>query len=179
MATAQERRRIRLQNDYKEMQNIKGSIIQWQPLSGTAPYIEAYEITIHVRTIISSRPDYRDTHVLHVTLPPGYPESAPQIVMQTSPQPYHPNWYSDKRWCYGSWDISEGLGHHVVRMIQTLQFDMEITNPDSSANSNATSWYNANLRRGLFPCDKQILPDPTGIPNKRFDIHTKKTFRIE
>lgn len=177
MATPQERRRIRLQNDYKEMQNIQGRIVQWRPLQGTPPYVEAYELTVHVRTIVSSRPDYRDRHVLQLVLPPNYPEAAPLIVMQTSPQPYHPNWFANRKWCYGSWDISEGLGHHVVRMIRTLQFDPEITNPGSPANSAANSWYISNLRRGLFPCDRQTLPDPT---KPHFEIQQeRKTFRIE
>lgn len=176
MATPQENRRMRLKNDYKEMQNIKGEMVQWHPLSGDPPYVDAYEITINVRTVVDSRPNYRDTHVVRLVLPPAYPETPPQIIMITRPQPYHPNWFTDGRWCYGSWVLSEGLGHYVVRMIRTLQFDAEITNPRSPANSDATTWYLSKLNHNLFPCDRQILPDPT---KARFEIVQRKTFRIE
>ena len=178
MATPQEQRKIRLSHDYQEMQNIKGSMVQWRPLVGAPPYVEKYELTINVKTIIGAGPEYRDRHVIHLTLPSGYPFSAPQIVMQNSPQPFHPNWYRDRRWCYGTWDTAEGLGHHVVRMIRTLQFDREITNERSAANDKANRWYKANLNRGWFPCDRQTLPDPT---KSRFEIqsHIRKRFDIQ
>ena len=177
MATPQEQRKIRMKNDYQEMENVKGEIIKWRAIRGDPPHIEVYELTVHVRTIIGPRPDYRDTHVIVVTLPPSYPTVAPLVVMQTTPQPYHPNWYRDKRWCYGTWNISEGLGHHVIRMIRTLQFDTEITNPESPANQEAKDWYLRNLARGWFPCDRQTLPDPT---KSRFEIHgERKIFKFD
>ncbi len=179
MATPQEQRKIRLKHDYQEMLNIRGTIVQWRPLKGEAPYIEAYELRVNVRTIIGPKPDYRDTHVLKLRLPPDYPISAaPKITMKTSPPPYHPNWWEENgQWCYGEWNISEGLGHHVIRMIRTLQFDPEITNTDSPANSDAEDWYSSNLDREWFPCDLQVLPDPT---KEKFKMHTpvKKTFNI-
>jgi ubiquitin-protein ligase len=176
MSTPQEQRRIRIGNDYKEMRNILGNIISWEIVTGTVPYVEEYKLEVKVRTIIGPRPDYRDNHLIQVTLPPAYPYVAPLIVMQSSPQPYHPNWFGDKRWCYGSWDIAEGLGHHVIRMIRTLQFDAEITNPRSPANSDATAWYLANLNKRWFPCDRQVLPDPT---KSRFEIASEnKVFII-
>lgn len=178
MATPQEMRKIRLKNDYKEMQNIRSFIIQWRPLQGEPPYVEAYELTVGIRTIISPRPGYRDSHIIKVALPSNYPHSPPSTSMETSPQPYHPNWYPNGNWCCGHWDISEGLGHHVVRMIRTLQFDPEITNPDSAANGEAKRWYLTNNDRGWFPCDRQVLPDPT---QSRFEIHvpTRKRFVIQ
>jgi ubiquitin-protein ligase len=177
MATPQERRRIRLKNDYAEMVNIKGDIVNWKILNGSAPYVEGYELTVNIRTITSSRPDYRSRHVLQVTLPPDYPFSAPLTIMSTMPAPFHPNWFRDGRWCYGSWDIAEGLGHHIIRMVRTLQFDPDITNPNSPANGDASYWYRSNQLRGWFPCDRTILPDPT---KSRFVIDEKprKTFRI-
>jgi ubiquitin-protein ligase len=177
MATPQERRNIRLKNDYTEMVNIKGKIIDWRIIQGIAPYIEEYELTVNVRAIIGPKPEYRNRHILRVTLSPNYPFSAPLTVMSTTPSPYHPNWYRDGRWCYGGWDIAEGLGHHVVRMMRTLQFDEDITNPNSPANGEASMWYQANRNRGWFPCDQTVLPDPT---KARFvmDQKPKKTFRL-
>jgi len=180
MATPQEQRHTRLGNDHREMQNIQGSLIRWHALRGTPPYVEAYELTVNVRTIINpgrAAPEYRDKHVITVSLPPNYPYGAPQVRMQTSPPPYHPNWFSDGGWCFGTWIIAEGLGYHVLRMVRTLQFHPEITNPSHPANRAARDWYNANGSRGWFPCDRQVLPDPT---HARFEVlHEKKTFRLE
>ncbi len=170
MATPQERRNIRLKNDYAEMVNIKSDIVSWRVTAGTPPYVEGYELTVNIRTITGSRPDYRNQHILQVTLSPNYPFSAPLTVMSSIPPPYHPNWYRDGRWCYGSWDIAEGLGHHIIRMIRTLQFDADITNPNSPANGEASHWYTSNRGRGWFPCDRQVLPDPT---KARFVINEK------
>lgn len=167
MPTPQEIRRIRLENDYKEMRNIQGSIISFEA-EGTPP--DKYILTVKVRTIIGPGPVYRDEHQLQVTLPSDYPASAPEIVMLTKPQPYHPNWFeSGRRWCYGTWDMAEGLGHHIVRMIRTLQYDTEITNEKSPANAHANEWYIKNRNGGFFPCDRQTLPDPT---KPRFEIRS-------
>lgn len=178
MATPQEYRLIRLKNDHSEMVNIRGDVIQWKAVKGDAPYVEAYELTVKVRTIISSAPSYRNEHVISLELSEDYPNRPPSISMQTSPPPYHPNWYRNGNWCYGSWDISEGLGHHVIRMIRTLQFDLEITNPDSAANSDANDWFLSKKTSDLFPCDRTNLPDPT---KSKFTIQPgiKKKFQVQ
>jgi len=178
MATPQEQRQIRLQNDYKEMLNIQGESIKWKPIKGEPPYVEEYELTIKIKTIVSSQPEYRNQHHLKLVLPEQYPNVAPQISMLTSPPPFHPNWYTSGRWCFGTWDISEGLGDHVNRMIRTLQFDLHFINPDSPANGTAKDWFLANRNKGLFPCDQTILPDPT---KSRFEIKqpAKKKFEIK
>ncbi|MCP5008001.1 MAG: hypothetical protein GY941_29315 [Planctomycetes bacterium] len=178
MPTPQELRKIRLKNDYKEMQNIKTDIILWEVIEGEIPYVESYRLTVNVRTIINSMPEYRNTHIIDVDLSENYPISPPRITMQSTPQPFHPNWFSDKRWCYGTWNISEGLGHHVVRMIRTLQFDLEITNPDSPANYKANRWFLKNKNKGLFPSDNTTLPDPS---KSRFSVKDTQIpkFRIK
>ncbi|OAD23912.1 Ubiquitin-conjugating enzyme, E2 domain protein [Candidatus Thiomargarita nelsonii] len=179
MTTPQEQRNLRLQSDYQEMQNIKGDIIQWKPIKGEPPYVEAYEITVNIRTIIGSEPKYRDKHTIRVELYGDYPISPPKTTMVSEPQPFHPNWYSSRRWCYGTWFLSEGLGHYVIRMIRTLQFDLEITNPNSPANSTANNWFKKNLNKGIFPCDNTLLPDPT-VQKTRFKVikQPKKKFLV-
>lgn len=167
MPTPQEIRRIRLANDYKQMCNIQGNIISWVATKGSAPYVEEYLLTAHVRTIIGvggRTPQYRDTSEIRVTLPPDYPVKPPKIVMTSSPQPFHPNWWPQKNWCYGTWSPAEALGDHVIRMIKTLQFDMDITNENSPANPEANTWYISQKSSGLFPCDRTKLPDPSS-PN--------------
>lgn len=178
MPTPQEIRNIRLKHDYKEMVNIQrmNNIISWKVIKGIAPHVEEYELTINIKTIISSSPNYRDQHLVKVTLPGDYPRKPPEVHMISSPQPFHPNWYKNSKWCYGTWNMSEGLGHHVIRMIRTLQYDKEITNENSPANTDANKWYMENKNSNLFPCDNQVLPDPTkgGFStggNKKFKIN--------
>ena len=165
MPTPQEIRRIRLANDYKQMCNIQGDVISWKPLKGVVPYVEEYQITIRVRTIIGvgydGKPKYRNSSDIKVTLPADYPVHPPKAVMLSSPQPFHPNWFTSKNWCHGSWSMSEALGDFVIRMAKTLQFDPLITNENSPANSEANSWYISKKRSGLFPCDRTRLPDPS------------------
>lgn len=98
--------------------------------------------------------------------------------MRTSPPPYHPNWYANGNWCHGTWTASESLGHYVIRMIRTLQFDLDITNPNSPANREARDWFVSKKSSGLFPCDRSILPDPT---QSKFKIqpNVKKKFRVQ
>ena len=60
--------------------------------------------------------------------------------------------------------MSEALGDHVIRMIKTLQFDLDITNENSPANNEANAWYISKKYSGIFPCDKTKLPDPS-TPN--------------
>lgn len=178
MATPQQRRKLRIKNDYKEMLNIKGSIVQWQALTGTPPYVESYRLIVRVRSIIGPGPRYRETHTIRVVLPPDYPTAAPMTIMESQPVVFHPNWWPDGKWCHGAWDLLEGLGYFIVRMLRTLQFDTEITNPRSPANRTANDWYVSNTRRGYFPCDLQVLPDPT---LSRFSVQTQtpKKFQIE
>jgi ubiquitin-protein ligase len=154
-------RMTRLKNDFQQMKNLRGSTISWKALQGQEPYVEKYELTVRVRSIVSSAPDYRDVHVVTVELPPSYPDTHPHIVMVTRPLPFHPNWWPQGHWCFGTWSYTEELGHHVIRMIRTLQFDPVISNPKSPANKDANTWYQRHLSSGLFPCDRTQLPDPS------------------
>lgn len=178
MPTPQEIRKIRIENDHTEMKNIKGDIIDWKAVKGNAPFVESYELTVRLKSIISRSPSYRSEHTLLLELPEDYPNVPPLINMRTSPPPYHPNWYANGNWCHGTWTASESLGHYVIRMIRTLQFDLDITNPNSPANREARDWFVSKKSSGLFPCDRSILPDPT---QSKFKIqpNVKKKFRVQ
>jgi ubiquitin-protein ligase len=177
--TPQEMRNQRLKNDHSEMINLRGELISWRILRGAAPFVEEYELTVHVRTIIGDQPSYRDSHQIRLSLPNGYPVAPPEIVMLSRPAPFHPNWWESGKWCYGTW-TGESLGRHVIRMIRTLQYDPEITNENSPANRTANNWYQGSRSLGIFPCDNKTLPDPThkkgtfqikSVGNKTFNIH--------
>lgn len=159
---AEDLRSIRLRNDHAQMSNLRGHMIDWQPIRGQAPYVEEYLLTVRVRTIVHPHPRYRDAHQIRVILPRDYPMRPPAAFMLTKPWAYHPNWYAtDGRWCYGSWSITESLAQYVLRMVRSLQYDMEITNENSPANAEANRWYKLNRSvPGLFPCDTQPLPSP-------------------
>jgi ubiquitin-protein ligase len=179
MATPQEIRLRRLKNDYQEMVNIRGEVIDWEITEGQAPYPEGYRLKLNVRTISNETPEYSGTHELQLTLPEAYPQAPPQIEFLSEPLPYHPNWYKSGRWCFGTWEMSEGLGHHVIRMVRTLQYDQEITNEHSPANYDANDWYVAHKNSGMFPSDAQILPDPTRTCEENQAPPKRSSFRIE
>jgi hypothetical protein len=180
MSSAREQRRIRLKNDFQSMQNITRSWLTWKAVSGPEPYVESYELSIDLRTIVGSGPNYSNKHKIVVNLPGTYPhKSAPQVVYRGSPKPFHPNWFVDGRWCSGVWLIHEGLGEFVVRMIQTLQYHVLITNERSAANSEANSWYMREKESGKFPCDKTELPDPTSSRIKISGSKQNKKFLIK
>jgi len=175
MASTAEQRRIRLKNDYQTMVNIKRPWLDWRILRGEEPYVEEYELTVKLRTITDSKPSYSDHHKIKLSLPSTYPHSsAPQVTYEGSPKPFHPNWFTNGGWCYGTWLIHESLGQHVKRMLQTLQYDIQITNVDSPANTAAKSWYLSKKDTGIFPCDTTELPDPTTSRLKLKTSTTKK-----
>ena len=154
-------RRIRLENEYRELMAINGSIIRIEPL-GSAPY-ERYRITYNIRTIISPRPEYRDSTVCELSIPAGYPQAVPRMEAITRPVPWHVNWFTSGSWCHGHWDEDSSLANFIYRCAKVLQFDPEFANPGSSANSEALSFWHSNKNnRRVIPCDTQALPDPSG-----------------
>lgn len=168
--------RARRATDYRELMSMRGSVLDVKPISGTPPYVDAYELTIHVRSIVGPEPMYRDVHKVHLSLPAGYPMSDfPRAVMLSKPYPYHTNWFKNGAWCYGSGShCTEGLGNFVVRLIQTLQFDENLIDTNSAANLDASNWYKRHRRiPGLFPCDTTKLPQPVvgGMMIKRVNKH--------
>ena len=157
MADPRELRNKRLNNEYRELMRINGSIIKIDPL-GSQPY-EKYKVTFNIRTFISPSPTYRDSTVCELTIPPNYPAGAPVLLSLSSPPPWHVNWWQDGRWCYGSWNKEESLVNYLHRAARTLQNDPEIANPNSAANSSAIPFWEANKgNRRLVPCDKKTLP---------------------
>lgn len=171
--TPQEIRRQRLSHDARQMQRIHSDLIGVQEF-GSPP--DRYVLTVRVKTIIGPVPDFRDQHEIELTLPAGYPMTKPEARMLTRPQPFHPNWFGSGIWCSGDdWNPTEGLGFFVLRMVRTLQFDPDITNPSSPANREAAVWYTQRLPRGEFPCDHSVLPDPE---HNRFQMRPPSASRF-
>ena len=155
--------KVRIKHDYEQMCRLKTShMIDWVATKGTAPYIEEYLLTINVRTYKAKNVTMNQVKV-RIKLDPAYPNVAPVTKMEGT-LVYHPNWWSDGKYCCGHYAPTESLGAYVNRMIQTLQYDHAVTNPGSPANRDAAAWYTANKNnRSLFPCDKQNLPNPDGV----------------
>lgn len=157
MADLRDLRNKRLNNEYRELMRINGSIIQIVPI-GSVPY-ESYRITFNIRTIISPSPTYRDKTVCTLTIPPNYPDGYPTITAEHTPYPWHVNWFTSGRWCHGGWNREESLVNFIHRCARTLQFDPEIADTGSPANGSAIAFWNANKRnRRVIPCDTQVLP---------------------
>jgi len=186
MSTPQELRAIRLKNDYKSMLNIRGDIVDWKLTRGSETLPQEFEITFNIRSIIDNSPTYRNNHVVKIVIPSEYPKSAPEAHMITKPFVFHPNWYTNGKWCHGTWFETEGLAEFTLRLAKTLQYDKDITNENSAANGDANTFYIRNKNRDIFPTDKQNLPDPTedvrvNRPKKKFQIEQprKKKSQID
>lgn len=177
MADPRTLRKKRLENEYKELMDLnkKSSIIEIVPL-GNAPY-ESYKITFNIRTIVSPVPTYREKTICTLTIPPNYPEGAPSIVANSTPYPWHINWFQSGRWCYGHWNREESLVNYLYRCARTLQFDPKIANSSSVANRDAMSFWEANKNNHrIIPCDKQVLPTLDGP--EQITINQKVTPKI-
>jgi ubiquitin-protein ligase len=163
-----ELRQTRLRNDYATMENIRRPCLSWKSIAGEAPFVEQYEITLRLRTIIGPTPDYRDDHIIRVTLGPDYPINAPPSVqMLTRPLPFHPNWWPSGKWDCGRWLIYETLGAHVIRMVQSLQYIRDHTYEHCPSNHEASRWYVTNRAEDWFPCDRTILPSTEALTYQR------------
>ena len=154
--------KIRIKNDYEQMCRLKTSpMIDWVAVKGTAPYIEEYLLTINVRTYKAQNVTMNQVKV-RIKLDPTYPDVAPVTKMEGT-LVYHPHWFTDGRFCCGTYVKTQQLGDYVVAMIQSLQYDHALINPRSPANYDAMKWYLDNKNnRTLFPCDKQVPPNPNG-----------------
>jgi ubiquitin-protein ligase len=170
MATPEEMRRERLRNDLAEMRRLQDSGVIHVTAAGDPP--ESYRLNVKVRSIMGPGPTYRGEHDVQVDLPPGYPRTAPQVRMLSMPPPFHPNWFRSGSWCGGDWTDEEHLAHLVLRMVRTLQFDPALTNPGSEANHEAAEWFRRNAHKGLFPCDRTVMPDPSRhrISRRRLEL---------
>ena len=157
MADPRELRNKRLNNEYRELMRINGSIIQIEPL-GSTPY-QSYRVTFNVRTIISPSPSFRNQTICILMIPPNYPDGAPKLTAQNTPYPWHINWFKGGDWCHGGWNREESLVNFLHRCARTLQFDPEIANPGSVANRDAMPFWDENKRnRRIIPSDTQVLP---------------------
>lgn len=164
MADPRALRNKRLENEYRELMRINGPIIQIVPL-GSSPY-ETYRVTFNIRTIIGPAPSYREQTVCTLRIPPNYPDGAPSITADTTPYPWHINWFKNGRWCFGGWNREESLVNYLHRCARTLQFDPDIANELSVANRDAMPFWTANKRNlRVIPSDKQVLPT-LDIPEK-------------
>ena len=153
--TPEEYRRQRVRNESAELLALAGPRLE---VRETGP--GRFLLTLQLRTIIGSKPTYRDRHRIEVKLSPVHPDGSPEIRALDKPAPFHPNWWTTGRWCEGAgtWTRYSSLTEHVVRMIRSLRFDPEITNPDSPANGKAADWYRTRRNSALFPTDRDPLP---------------------
>lgn len=152
----EKQKRLRLENEYEAMEALQKRCdwLRWDVAAGNAPHVTEYRLTVQVPTVIDAHFKMRDSHEITVALPSTFPDSAPNIVMTSRPEPYHPNWWSDGRWCFGgpsSWDPETDLVDHILRMVRTLKFDLEVSNPQSATDNEKARWYCDMRDKGKFP----------------------------
>ncbi|HOX06454.1 MAG TPA: ubiquitin-conjugating enzyme E2 [Planctomycetota bacterium] len=114
---------------------------------------EKYELEYKVKSLVSrgGNIEIKDSHVVEICLPLGYPRQAPVCRMLTPV--FHPN-IAPHAICIGDhWAAGEALVHLVVRIGEMLAY--QSYNIKSPLNGEAARW--ADTHRGQLPTDPADL----------------------
>lgn len=169
-------RKIRMANEYNRLMRMSrpGGILEITGNNG--PQSTSYTILFRIPTIIGldgqGKPVYRNISTVDITIPEDYPQAVPVACMREQ-QPWHPNWYTFRKWCPGIYDsVREPLWEYVRRMAETIRFNPEFTNPNSAANHDAVEFWNNPENKRYFPTCSTPLPTGDEQPQKaRIVIH--------
>ncbi|MBW4497496.1 MAG: hypothetical protein KME26_31415 [Oscillatoria princeps RMCB-10] len=156
-------RQDRLANDYRSLQklcvfneSVKPVKITILEARGNPP--DYYRIQLSnckgVESVSGSTPKYRTEHIICIKdFPESYPDTGVLPVVKLEAPMFHPNVYSDGRFCFRGSDlqkVNEPLDALVKRVIRMIQYEnLRFGVP---ANSTARDW--ANINQHLFPLNK-------------------------
>ncbi|WP_414620242.1 ubiquitin-conjugating enzyme E2 [Calothrix sp. CCY 0018] len=151
-------REKRLENDFKELSQLVGNSGGTLAIVSTqGKPVEIYKIEYRCKGIESVRnnqPVYRTTHNVEITLGNNYPKDQPKAKFITDI--FHPNVFSNKNVCLGSyWTMAENLSELVIRIGKIIQYSKDVLNLKSPANGAAKNWAENNMH--LFAVDNQTF----------------------
>ena len=170
-------RQTRLQNDYQSVRTLAASccfkdsyklkILQAQ---GNPPENYRLEITNcrGIKAVINNKPQYSDRHVIKISnFPQDYPDPGQLPIVRAETTLFHPNVYSDGRFCFAGAEINkvnqplDALIRRIVSMIQyeNLRFGVP-------ANSQAKNWADRYL--SLFPLSPDSSSTASTAPQLRW-----------
>ena len=163
----------RLQHDFDAMTRLRGSVIDFEVDSVSAP--ERYEVQFHLRSLIgvvNGAPIYTEpghVHRIEIRLPSSYPQrlSNEDVTFVSTPI-FHPNVFTDGRVCIRDYKPSESLDRFVLRVAKYIQCDPAYTGLDSLANQATVDFFRANP--ALFPVDRTVLPGLAEAASRRFHV---------
>jgi ubiquitin-protein ligase len=152
-------REKRLDNDHKALSKLIADSAGDLKLifkEGNPPY--KYVIEYRCKGIeklgLMSKPMYRDTHQVEISLGNNYPKQEPFAKFLTPI--FHPNVYGNNNVCLGSyWTMSETLTELVIRIGKIIQYSKDVLNLNSPANQDAKNWAAKNMN--LFSVDKKTF----------------------
>ena len=140
-------REDRLHNDYT---SVKIKILD---AKGNPPENYRLEITNcrGIKKISNGKPNYSDRHIISISnFPQDYSDPGQLPTVKAETPLFHPNVYSDGRFCFAGKDISRvshPLDALIKRIISMIQYEnLRFGNP---ANSRAKKW--ADSHGSLFP----------------------------
>ncbi len=153
-------RQNRLISDYKNLQALIAScyfkqsfIINIINVQGNPP--EKYRIKISncqgIESLKHNKPKYRTEHIITISdFPQDYPDPGQIPTVKAETPLFHPNVYSDGRFCFRGSDrnrLNQPLDTLIKRIVSMIQYEnLRFGVP---ANSQAKTWANSN--RHLFP----------------------------
>lgn len=151
-------REKRLKNDFQALSEFvsnSGGTLKIISKIGNPPYEYVIEYKCKgIEKLQGNKPIFRNDHRVEISLGNNYPREKPDAKFLTPI--YHPNVWPDSRVCLGSyWTMGETLPQLVLRIGDIIQYQTDITNLGSPANSTAKDWAKSNMHR--FPIDKQTF----------------------
>lgn len=159
-------REDRLRAEYKAMKKFRSRVVTWQTVGhGNPP--DVYYFTYNLRSIVGfkdGKPQYHTGFEVEVRFPPDYPRSKPDVRLISKPWPYHPNIWSDGRFCLeGTQHWIPGIGvplDSLCQMIgEIIAFQEHNLNSPANADPVLKKWMRAKSSR--LPVD----PSPIRLPD--------------
>lgn len=146
----------RLSNDFRALQKLCAfnEPVKIKMLEDSSPP-DYYRIQLSnckgIESLVVGIPKYRTVHMLEIsTFPANYSDPGQLPIVKLLTPIFHPNVYSDGRFCFQGHDISmttHPLDILVKRVVEMVQYEnMRFGSP---ANTDALDWVNRNL--SLFP----------------------------
>ncbi len=166
-------REDRLQAEYNAIHRFRSQVITWQTIGSSNPP-DVYHLTYNLNSITgfyNDRPQFHRGFKVKVRFPTDYPRSAPEVRLISNPRPFHPNIWSDGRFCLeGTQKWIAGIGvplDSICQMVGKIIAFQEV-NLNSPANNDSTlrNWVVNNLRiENIATVTNPVDPSPIRLPD--------------
>lgn len=166
-------REDRLRAEYNAMRKFRSNVITWQPVGNNNPPDE-YHFVYNLRSIVSfsnGKPKYHKGFKVKVRFPTDYPRGKPDVWLVSKPYPYHPNIFTNGRFCLeGTQNWIPGIGvplDWICQMVgEMIAFQEVYSRSPANGNSTLANWVEKELRfRSPSKVSNPVDPSPIRLPD--------------